>query len=163
MGGQGTASAADGDVSWSFRSWSTTDPAPPHLVWATAGGDFDPAASASLVLSDSPDAIAVGDAFSWTSAAMAAEVQSWLDGTLDNHGWLLRDLETTAGTLIRFYSLEFSDADLRPRLTIQYTPVPEPAAWLLAAMGFGAALFPQLRRKGRRTERPTSRPCSCDR
>lgn len=151
MGGQGTMSAANGDVSWTYRSWSTTNPTPPHLAWTTAGGDLAATSSASLVISDTPTAVAVGDLFSWSGAGLVSDVQAWLDGTLTNNGWLLRDPETASGSLLRFYAKEYATAALRPQLTIDYTPVPEPAGWLLAATAL--AMMTGAARARRRTTR----------
>lgn len=139
-GGQGTNSAADGDVSWTYRAWSTTDPVPPHLAWTSPGGDYEATASASLTISDSPTPVALDSPHTWSGAGLVADVQAWLDGTLPNDGWLLRELEADANLLLRFYASEYATAGLRPVLAIDYTPVPEPASWLLLALGLGAIL-----------------------
>lgn len=136
-GGQGTASAADGDVSWTYRSWSTTDPAPPHLDWTTSGGDYEATASASLTISDTPTPVTIDSPHTWSGPGMVADVQGWLDGTLDNDGWLVRELENEVNLLIRFYSSEYASAGLRPVLKIDFVPVPEPATWILLALGLG--------------------------
>jgi PEP-CTERM motif len=137
-GGQGVDSAEDGDVSWTYRSWSTTDPTPPHLAWSTAGGDYEAVASASLTISDSPTPVTIDSPHTWSGAGLVSDVQAWLDGTLPNDGWLVRELETDVNVLIRFYSSEYATAGLRPVLDIDYVPVPEPATWILLTAGLVA-------------------------
>lgn len=145
-GGQGTVSAVDGDVSWTYRSWSSTDPVPPHLSWSTAGGDYDAVASASLVISDSPTAVQLDDSFSWTGAGMTADVQAWLDGSLNNNGWLVRETEATDGLLVRFYAKQYATTVLRPKLTIVYTPVPEPGTLTLVTLAAIVVAWQRRRR-----------------
>jgi len=137
-GGQGIASAANGDVSWNNRSFSTSPPTPPLLTWTTPGGDFLSTDSDSLIITN---ATAVGDAVNWTGSGLATDVQDWLDGAEDNYGWILlipNDQTTPNNTLLEFYSREVADAGLRPVLTIDFTAaeaVPEPATWTFAATG----------------------------
>lgn len=148
-GGQGVNSAADGDVSWTYRSWSTTDPSPPHLAWSTAGGDYESTATSSLTISDSPTPVTLDSAHTWSGAGLVADVQAWLDGSLVNNGWLVRELENDTNLLLRFYSSEYATAGLRPVLEIEYTPLPEPASWLLLALGVGAIAGVRRPRSGR--------------
>ena len=148
-GGQGTASIAPGDVSWNNRYFSPSTP------WATAGGDFEAASSASLVITS---ATALNDPVTWTGAGLVADAQAWLDTPADNNGWILlipNDLTAPNSTLLEFHSKEAA-ADFRPVLNIDYTEaepaaVPEPATWLLAASGllfFGLARAGYRRRRG---------------
>jgi hypothetical protein len=126
-GGQGVAAAND-DVTWSFRSYSPSPPAPPLLPWTIPGGDFAAGASASAIVTPTPAY------YSWSSSGLASDVQMWLDDPATNFGWILRGPETTKQSLLRFDSVDRAIAELRPELTIDYTPVPEPSALLLAAM-----------------------------
>jgi hypothetical protein len=137
-GGQGTAAVAgNGDVTWSHRDFNST-------AWTTAGGDYLKPASASLVISNSPNPVVLNSPYSWTGSVMTADVQAWLDHSLPNDGWLLRDLEDVNPSLLTFYTREIVDnptttsideSQLRPRLTIEYTPVPEPSTLVIIATG----------------------------
>jgi len=64
---------------------------------------------------------------------VTALVQSWYDGSADNFGVSIRpgDLGTSEG----FYSSEWADASLRPVLTINFEPIPEPATLTLVGAG----------------------------
>ena len=43
---------------------------------------------------------------SYTSSDVGATVADWFDGDLTNNGWVLRGVETSAGTAKRFYTRE---------------------------------------------------------
>lgn len=81
-------------------------------------------------------------AINFTSAGLTAIVQSWALGAYPNYGFhisphggaLDNDLDNYGGTATFFYSNEAAQA-FRPILTIDYTPVPEPAAMGLLAIG----------------------------
>lgn len=110
-GGGGGAPATAGDATWVHRFFNTT-------AWAAAGGDFDPAPSAS--------ASVIGSGFySWSSAGLVTDAQSFLDGGASNFGWLLRGDEAVSGTSKRFSTREEVDSSLRPVLTLEYV-VPGP-------------------------------------
>lgn len=137
-GGQGTAAAAgNGDVTWSHSSFNTT-------AWGMTGGDLANTPSASLVISNSPNPVVLNSPYSWSSPGLASDVQAWIDNSLPNNGWLLRNPAAENSTLLTFYSREIVDNPtttsvdeslLRPQLTIDYTPVPEPSTLALAALG----------------------------
>lgn len=100
-----------GASSWIHR-------AAPSLFWTTPGGDYEPLASATTMVSGVAN-------YTWTSAQMAADVQAWLDAPATNFGWLFRGNEatvpTTTSTAKRFDSRE-GPANVRPLLTINFTP-----------------------------------------
>jgi hypothetical protein len=82
------------------------------------GGDFSPTASGVKAIGAS------GASYTWSSTVqMVADVQSWLNNSTTNFGWLLQadELQTTAK---RFASRESAVPTQRPLLTIAYT---EPA------------------------------------
>ena len=106
MGGTGAEAASD-DATWLHASYPTT-------FWRKAGGDFDPAVSASAILSD------VG-AYIWTSTAMAADVRSWLAEPSSDHGWILIGEEDEPGTARRLDSREGAIASDRPVLIVHYS------------------------------------------
>jgi hypothetical protein len=112
--------ADTGEVTWNSRFHGLT-------LWNTPGGDFVPTASASTFVSG------LGT-YTWTSLALAADVQSWLDNPASNTGWILiSQSEGTAQTARRFGSRE--DPLNAPVLTIDFTVIPEPFPFLLVLVG----------------------------
>jgi hypothetical protein len=111
-GGTG-APAQPGDATWLHTFF-------PNAFWASAGGDFAPAPSATAL---------VGGAgtWAWSSAALAADVQAWLDGTLVEHGWALLGDESVPLTARRFDARESLTPEWRPRLVVAYTAPPAAA------------------------------------
>ncbi len=105
-GGQG-ANATPGDATW-LHTFFNTD------LWNVAGGDFTPAASASISVGSS-------GTVTWGSTSqMVTDVQAWLDSPQSNFGWLIRGNEAVLQTARRFGSHEAQPA-LQPVLTVQYT------------------------------------------
>ena len=89
----GGALATPGDATWVHRFFNT-------INWATLGGDFSPASSASVPVD------AIGN-YTWGStAAMVSDVQSWLDDPATNFGWLLKGNEAANQTTKRFDTKE---------------------------------------------------------
>jgi hypothetical protein len=110
----GGAQAAPGDATWKHTFYDTQ-------TWSTPGGDFDRSASATQLV--------FGPGFySWSSAAMAQDVQGWLDDPGQSFGWLVLGDESSIATAKRFDSRENPEPALRPALTVAYTPIPEPAS-----------------------------------
>lgn len=113
--GQG-APATPNDATWRHRFFDT-------VFWTTQGGDFSVTASASQSVGD------IGQ-YTWSSAQMVADVQSWLDNPSTNFGWLVLGNESQAATSKRFDTRESASP---PVLTIEYTrtapgPRPRPTA-----------------------------------
>ena len=109
-GGSGAA-ATTGDATWLDRFFGSK----PASTWATAGGDFVTAPSASASVNG------VGTV-TWTSATLKSDVQKWLDDSPSNFGWLVRNTnETATQSARRFDSRESSTAANRPQLTIDFT------------------------------------------
>ncbi|MCC6950227.1 MAG: DNRLRE domain-containing protein [Phycisphaerales bacterium] len=127
-GGAGTA-ATSGDATWLHRFHSTT-------TWTNAGGDFVASASASTV-------VAGAGPYSWSGAGLVQDVQAWLDGGAISAGWALLGNEVNAGSAVRFGSSENATSNMRPELTIEYTPAPAPGAAGLGVL----ALLGGLRRR----------------
>jgi hypothetical protein len=103
--------AASGDATWNYNFFDTS-------AWTTPGGDFAPASSADIFVSPT-----IGF-YTWNStAALVADVQSWLDSAQTNFGWVVRaEQEGVAmGTAKRFDSRQNINATFRPALTITYT------------------------------------------
>ncbi len=111
--GNGDAGAASttGDATWIHRSYPATN-------WSTAGGTFAATASATM-------SVTGAGPYSWSSAALAADVQAWLDTPATHFGWVLRGKETGAGNALKaFDTREGSDPARRPRLVVTYLPPP---------------------------------------
>jgi hypothetical protein len=105
--GSGTA-AQPGDATWSHRFF-------PDVEWSDPGAAFAPDASWSGPLGG------IGSHVAGPSAALASDVQAWLDSPSANAGWVLRGDETAPGTAQRLDSRE-SGAASRPALAISFTP-----------------------------------------
>ena len=145
--GQGFAPNA-GDVTWNFSKFNT-------IAWNTpgGGGDFSSTESADTLVSQNQNTPDV-----WGSTPqMVADVQGWLDGSLSNFGWLLKnDSEGSATTFRAFYTaegaVEQSVPDFAPVLTVDFEPltVPEPSTWAMLLLGFAGLGF-----VGYRKARPT--------
>jgi len=75
-------------------------------------------------------------AVGWLDIDVTDNVQSWLDGSNPNNGFILFDM---AGTeeYITPYSSDFPDPDLRPQLVLDYNPLAlEGTTWALIKAGF---------------------------
>jgi hypothetical protein len=107
--GGGGAPATAGDATWKHRF-------SPTLLWATLGGDFAVAASATQV-------VGIEGPYTWSSTpALVADVQGWLAAPATNFGWAITGNEATSQTAKRFDTREATVPSLRPALTINYTP-----------------------------------------
>ncbi len=126
--GRGTA-ASSSDATWTKTGIS-------GLNWSSSGADFLPSASASLPVGGTAS-------YTWnssTSPDLIADVQGWLDGTIDNYGWLLKGDESTVRTAKRFDSSENSTTSNRPKLTIEYTLPTHREQWGTQFFGSGATV-----------------------
>lgn len=117
-GGQGVQ-AQNNDATWLHRFYPATN-------WANAGGDFTVASSASINVSG------LGPYFWGSTAAMVADVQSWLDVPAGNNGYLLLGNEVADGSAKRFETRESETTANRPQLIVTYDPPAvgvAPATW----------------------------------
>ena len=101
------APATPNDATWRHRFFDT-------IFWTNQGGDFSATVSASQSVG------AIGQ-YTWSSAQMIADVQSWLDDPGSNFGWLVLGDESTFLTSKRFDTRESASP---PVLTIQFIPGP---------------------------------------
>src|SRR6266536_6406864 len=76
----------------------------------TQGGDFSATVTASQSVGP------VGQ-YTWSSAQMVADVQSWVNNPASNFGWLVVGDESAAGTTKR---LDTRESASPPVLTIEY-------------------------------------------
>jgi hypothetical protein len=105
MGEGDGAPATPNDATWRHRFFDT-------IFWTTQGGDFSATVSASQSVGG------IGQ-YTWSSAQMIADVQSWVNNPASNFGWLVLGDESTAATAKRFDTRESASP---PVLTIQYAP-----------------------------------------
>lgn len=128
----GGFTAANGDATWTENKHNVS-------TW-TAGSDYVAAASATSSIAGN----VAGTSYTWTSASLLADVQSWLAAPTGNHGWALTNAaEGTNQSIKAFSSREATDAALRPKLSIEYT-VPEPTS-LVTLTGLATMLFARSR------------------
>src|SRR6266550_4314483 len=107
MGEGDGAPATPDDATWRHRFFDS-------VFWTTQGGDFSATVSAS-------QSVGATGHYTWSSAQMVADVQSWLDNPASNSGWLVLGDETAIATAKRFDTRESASP---PMLTIQYIPGP---------------------------------------
>lgn len=127
-----------GDATWNYAFYNVTP-------WTISGGDW------SSSLPDIADASVTGTltSFTWSSAAMVSDVQSWLDNPSDNFGWIIKNADETDSTDFRaFWSWQGAanndDPAIAPSLAITYS-VPEPLSLSLITLVAPALL---CRRRG---------------
>ena len=107
------ASATNGDATWihTFRASG---------FWASPGGDFATTVSASATVGDR-------GSYTWgSSAQMVLDVQTWLDDPGTDFGWILIGDENASTSAKKFHSREASSPVNRPKLTVEFTPPPDP-------------------------------------
>jgi hypothetical protein len=125
--------AVAGDTTWRYTFYNLTQ-------WGTLGGDFAPTPSASRSVGQTLTAYTWG-----TTPGLVADVQAWVDNPGLNFGWILVGDESRHTTTRRFASREVATTSQRPRLVIDYTPVPSPGAGVLI---LGTGLAGLRRRRG---------------
>lgn len=139
--GTGTSS---GTASTTSATWLRRD----SSTW-TSGGDFN-----STVLSSksiNPVTVVAGAVQDFdTSASFVAAAQAALDGGT-SLSLLLKLNDTDEGTNLRraffFNSDDFATVANRPKLSIDYTPLPEPSAGLFTLLAGGLMLVCVQRRR----------------
>ncbi|MCA9285405.1 MAG: DNRLRE domain-containing protein [Phycisphaerales bacterium] len=112
FGGLG-APAEEGDATWQHTFYPTE-------FWDAPGGDFVSVVSATKTVGGV-------NFYTWGSTAqMVLDVQSWLDNSTANFGWILTGNESALQTVKKFSTREDELEANRPRLTITFTPPPPP-------------------------------------
>jgi hypothetical protein len=97
------APATPNDATWRHSFFDT-------IFWATQGGDFSATVSAS-------QSVGPLGYYTWNSAQMLADVQSWVNNPASNFGWLVLGEESALGGAKRFDTRESASP---PVLTIEY-------------------------------------------
>lgn len=126
-----TNSFVDTGVTWRFRDGTTewtnwdTDMEQDYIALATAAS--------------------TGAATSTTSFDVTSDVALFVAGAAVNHGWVVIGPEDPAATSTSIDVLVQGEGS--PRLTIDYTPIPEPAS--LALLGAGGLMMLSRRRSSR--------------
>jgi FtsP/CotA-like multicopper oxidase with cupredoxin domain len=119
-GNEGTGgTATTNDVTWLHRFYNT-------VLWNTAGGDFVATPSATLSV---PAVASV--AYQWSGSSLVADVQSWVQGSAVNAGWVIRGDEASSANLRRFSSRETATIANRPTLEVTFLPTPPTGACCL--------------------------------
>ncbi len=109
LGDGGGVPATPNDATWLTRYF-------PDVAWATAGGEYEAAASASVLIGS------VGF-YQWSGAGVVTDVQSWINDPSGNFGWVLICNEAAVGTARKFGSKENATLANRPSLSVTYTTV----------------------------------------
>ncbi|MDQ1740120.1 MAG: hypothetical protein QOE53_1772, partial [Pseudonocardiales bacterium] len=94
------------------------------VPWAANGGDYDPAAAATVTH-------AGGELPAFDDFDITALAAKWVSGAVPNHGLVLRQDQETPGTgsLLSYHSDDFSVApSLRPKLVVSYADGSHPVA-----------------------------------
>ena len=93
QGGQGEG--AGGPIQGLDATWKNR--IHPAHAWTKRGGDFEIEPSASSIVRDPGQ-------YTWSGSRLNADVQSWINGTHSNYGWILIGDESDSITAKRFSS-----------------------------------------------------------
>jgi hypothetical protein len=105
--GQG-APAEAGDATWHHRLF-------PDALWASPGGEFEVTASATTTVGQALET------FTWScTPGLLADLDSWRNNPVSNHGWILVGGEAAGFSAHRFASRENATVEHRPMLTVVY-------------------------------------------
>lgn len=109
QGGIGAPPTA-GDATWTNRFH-------PGSPWSVSGGDYAMISSGSTTIG-----LDSGYYTFESTAGLVADVQAWLDGTEEEHGWVMLGNEATQYSAKKMGSREFEDGEVRPHLLVTYQP-----------------------------------------
>lgn len=103
-----------------------TDPwAEMGVTWDNFGGAFDATVEGSFM----------ADGVGWRSVDVTSLVQSWMDGTIDNYGFLLRQPDAYVSL---FNSSEWAVGAIRPKLELCFTTPDGPECEVIQRDLFGS-------------------------
>ncbi len=107
----GGALAMPGDATWEQNFYDANAP----QLWATQGGDFVAASSASIIVDQE-------GLYTWGSTTeMVADIQMWLDDPASNYGWIIIGGESGFGGAKRYDTHDNIDPLVHPVLTVMYS------------------------------------------
>lgn len=135
-------SIEESKVTWAYRDVDAS------VAWTTAGGDYQTPVLSSVV--DNPKTLAAGDVLNFTSSTAFV---SAAQGALDGSGTLYMLARATSEDvdergLFRLWGDDPTAPEAScPSLSVDYTPVPEPATWLLCSFAMLGLLGYGLRKK----------------
>jgi len=111
--GQRGAAATSGETTWRARFFGTTN------LWAVPGGATNVDFSATIGASTMVRGVGV---YTFASTSnLVADVQSWLQDTNSNFGWIMMtESEGTPRTARRFYARERKNTNDIPRLVVEF-------------------------------------------
>ena len=104
-GGQGTDPEM-GDATWIHRSF-------PSAFWSNPGGDIQAGFSASLPINST-------GTHAFSTSAMLADVQTWIDNPTQSFGWMLKMEDEGSNSAVRIGTRESANVLFRPRLTLEF-------------------------------------------
>ncbi len=90
--------------------------------WTTSGGDYEATASATVT------AGAVWNIWvNWSSSTLVSDVQGFVNNPSTNFGWIIKDQTEGSSNQdwVRFYSKEYTETTLRPKLAVTYSGEPD--------------------------------------
>jgi spore coat protein A len=101
------AAATTNDATWTDRFY-------PGTLWTTAGGDYDPTASAT-------QSVVNAGPYAFSSANLVADIQGWINDPASEFGWIIVGNEAATSTVKYFASRHDATATNWPLLTITYS------------------------------------------
>lgn len=119
--------ANDGEATWNSLAHNQTP-------WAGGPGLRGPGGLGVLMGSVTlvPSLTAV---YNIDLSSAVAVIEGWINGGFNNAGMLLTSSENPGGDWWPWQSREYSVVEDRPKLTIMYTPIPEPASLVMLGVG----------------------------
>lgn len=110
--GNSGLAAGPGEATWNARLSGTEN-------WTSAGAVADAAAAASASTAIGGTE---GASYTWSGAGVVADVQAWVNGSAQNHGWLLVSQDEGVSRSVRaFGAREYFVAGSRPVLEVGFT------------------------------------------
>jgi hypothetical protein len=137
-GGPGLGSPAmAGEATWNHRFVG-------GAAWSQPGGVEGVAYSS--VLSSTEQVGTIGDDIIFESTPeLLADLQAWLDGTAQNHGWMLMTESEAIGKTARSFASR--ESGFGPELTLNFVTVPEPSVLSLAGLFLVSLVFVVRKRR----------------
>ncbi|TVQ63111.1 MAG: DNRLRE domain-containing protein [Phycisphaerales bacterium] len=103
------AAATTGDATWLHRFY-------PNVFWSASGGDYVSSSSAGVMV------MASGTFYTWSTPALVADVQGWVNMPSMNFGWVFRGDENSSANGKRFDSRNSLTPANHPVLVVTYLP-----------------------------------------